>query len=122
MEVRYVTHTPSLLVNYVTKAEQKKNIESVIEDIKRTGGPITGASVATHAQDYRKISLPEAFFRIDKRLFFSNTNLQVTYVNTNFPHQRGRMFKPSNHGQIQLQGRDGNFELVEGTLVKYAKR
>ena len=34
MEVRYVTHTPHLLINYVTKAENKPNIEKVIKDIQ----------------------------------------------------------------------------------------
>ena len=122
MEVRYVTHTPNLLINYVTKAENKPNIEKVIKDIQTTGGTITGAAVATRAQDYRKVSLEEAFFRIDTRLFFSNTNLQVVYVNTNFPSKRGRMFRRSSEGHINLPGRNGSFELLESTLVQYAKR
>ena len=122
MEVRYVTHTPNLLINYVTKAENKPNIEKVIKDIQTTGGTITGAAVATRAQDYRKVSLEEAFFRIDTRLFFSNTNLQVVYVNTNFPGKRGRMFRRSSEGHINLPGRNGSFELLESTFVQYAKR
>ena len=122
MEVRYVTHTPSLLVKYVTKAANKPNIDRVIEDIRRAGGPITGASVATHAQNYRKVSLPEAFFRIDSRLFLSNTNIQVVNVNTNFPNNRGTMYQLSNEGQIHLPGREGLFVLVENTLTKYGKR
>ena len=122
MEVRYVTHTPHLLINYISKAEEKPNIKKVIEDIKRTGGTVSGAAVATRAQDYRKVSLPEAFFRIDTRLNFSNTNLQVLFVNTNFPDERGRKYEPSHEGDIQLPGRDGLFKLVEGTLAKYGKR
>ena len=122
MEVRYVTHTPNLLINYVTKAENKPSIENVLKDIQRTGGPITGANVASKVQDYRKISLPEAFFRIDTKLFFVNTNLQVVFVNTNFPHERGTMYKPSTEGHIQLPGRNGRFEVAHGILAKYAKR
>ena len=78
--------------------------------------------VATCAQDYRKITLPEAFFRIDTRLNFSNTNLQVVFVNTNFPNERGSKYEPSHEGEVQLPGRDGLFKLVEGTLAKYGKR
>ena len=122
MEVRYVTHTPHLLIDYVTKAENKPDIERLIKDIRNTGGTVTGAAVASRAQDYRKVSLQEAFFRIDTRLSFSNTNLQVVYVNTNFPHNRGRMFRLSPEGDINLPGRNGSFELLEGTLVKYSKR
>ena len=122
MEVRYVTHTPNLLINYVTKAENKPSIENVLKDIQRTGGPITGANVASKVQDYRKISLPEAFFRIDTKLFFVNTNLQVVFVNTNFPYERGTMYKPSTEGHIQLPGRNGRFEVAHGILAKYAKR
>ena len=122
MEVRYVAHTPNLLINYVTKAEAKPNIKKVIEDIRKSGGTITGASVAARAQDYRRVSLPEAFFRIDSRLFFSNTNLQVVFVNTNFPDKRGTMYKLSPDGLIKLPGREGSFELVKGSLASYAKR
>ena len=122
MEVRYVTHTPHLLINYVTKAENKPNIERVIDDIKNAGGPVNGARVASHAQDYRKVSLPEAFFRIDTRLSLSNTNVQVNFVNTKFPHLRGSMYKQSHGGQIQLPGRNGSFVLLDSTLAKYAKR
>ena len=122
MEVRYVTHTPSLLVDYVTKAEHKPDIDKVIEDIRKAGGPVTGASVATHAQDYRKVSLPEAFFRIDTRLFLSNSNVKVVYVNTSFPTKRGTMYQLSSQGQIDLPEREGRFILVENTLTKYGKR
>ena len=122
MEVRYVTHTPHLLINYVTKAEDKPNIERVIEDIKKAGGTVTGARIASQTQDYRKVSLPEAFFRIDTRLTLSNTNVQVNFVNTKFPHLRGSMYKQSPEGQIHLPGRDGSFVLLDGTLAKYAKR
>ena len=122
MEVRYVTHTPHLLINYVTKAESKPNIEKVIADIRRTGGQVTGASIATQAQNYRKVSLPEAFFRIDTRLSLSNTNVQVVNVNTKFPHLRGSMYKQSQDGDFNLPGRDGLFKLLDGTLTKYAKR
>ena len=108
--------------NHVTKSENKPNIEGLINDIKKTGGPVTGASIATHAQDYRKVSLPEAFFRIDTRLTLYNTNVQVVYVNTKFPHLRGLMYKPSDEGQIGLPGRDGLFKLLDSTLAKYSKR
>ena len=122
MEARYVIHTPHLLLNYVTKSENKPNIETLINNIKRTGGPVTGASIASIAQDYRKVSLPEAFFRIDTRLTLVNTNIQVVYVNTKFPHLRGLMYKPSSEGHISLPGRSGLFKVLESSLAKYSKR
>ena len=92
MEVRYVTHTPSLLVDYVKKAGHKPNINKVIEDIRKAVGLVTGASVATHTQDYQKVSLPEAFFRIDTRLILSTSNIKVVYVKTSFPTKCGTMY------------------------------
>ena len=103
MEVRYVTHTPNLDIDYVTKAKNKPDIKRVIEDIRKTGGQVTGAAVAARVQEYRKVSLPEAFFRIDTRLSLSNTNIKVVYVNTNFPHLRGVLYAPSKDGLYVLQ-------------------
>ena len=122
MEVRIVTHTPELVVDYVTKAKDKPSSQRVIQDIQEKGEPVTAARIASRAQDYREVSLAEAFFRIDDTLKMSETNLRVVFASTNFPELRGTMYQRDAGGQFLLPGREGYFKKAEGILSKYMKK
>ena len=122
LEVRIVTHTPDLLIDYITKAEKKPGSQSVIKDLHEKGEPISAAKIARRAEDYREVSLAEAYFRIDDTLTLAETNIPVVFINTNFPNMRGIMYQQDPSGSCLLPGRTGTFKQAEGTIAKYMKR
>ena len=58
MEVRIVTHTPHLLIDYVTTAEKKPGSHIVIRDLQEKGEPISAAKIVNHARDFKVFEGP----------------------------------------------------------------
>ena len=59
--------------------------------IQEIGGA-DARKIAIRADKMREICQSEAFFRIDKNLNMTESNMNVAWIDTGFPHKRGSTF------------------------------
>ena len=67
----------------------------------------------------RNLSLPEAFYRVDRSLSLSATNMPVIHVDADLPHQRKRFFQKCRDGPDVLPGSLGRFREIPDLFDGY---
>ena len=101
MAIRLVMHTPNFVIDYITKGGRKSRSKSAAEEgvsdsvavrkLQEIGGA-DARKIAIRADKMREICQSEAFFRIDKDLHMTESNVKVAWIDTSFPHKRGSTF------------------------------
>ena len=121
MALEVITHTPLNVLNYITKAKDKNN-SSLNSFLEKATPPSCRKQILDRVASHRKVSLNEAFYRIDDSLVLSESNLAVVFVNVRFPELRSSVFFKAEKGCINIPGRIRKFAKANDLISKYSLR
>ena len=121
MAIEVITHTPLNVLNYITKAKDKNN-SSLNSFLEKATPSSCRKQILDRVASHRKVSLNEAFYRIDDSLVLSESNLAVVFVNVKFPELRSSVFSKAEKGCINIPGRVFKFAKGNDLISKYSLR
>ena len=120
MELSLVVYTPTNLVRYITKERYEGfNMKKAVEDLLKEGEDASLENVLKAIDEKRKLSLAEAFYRVDNSLFLTETNMPADSVDSDLPQRRGRHFIPDPNGRV-FPGLSGRFKAVPELFENYS--
>jgi hypothetical protein len=124
MEVNLVLYTPDVVLRYITKSQGRQDSSQVVNKLQEDQASSNAGNLVTRIKSMREVSEAEAYFRLDKDLTLSSTNLTVEWVNTAFPGIRTGSFKLNDgHDEgIQLPGKPGTYVRTSGWLDKFEEK
>ena len=108
-------------MNYITKAKDKNN-SSLNSFLEKATPSSCRKQILDRVASHRKVSLNEAFYRIDDSLVLSESNLAVVFVNVKFPELRSSVFSKAEKGCINIPGRAFKFAKGNDLISKYSLR
>ena len=103
MELSLVVYTPWKVLEYITKEQQEAfGMKRSLDQLKHEDKDPSIENVLNLIDTARKLSLSEAFYRIDSSLYLTETNMTAFAVEADLPNRRlfrlipdinGRMFE-----------------------------
>ena len=119
MELSLVMFTPHNLVRYITKEQDVAfSVTRSRKTLIRDGVDPSLENVLKVIDGARKLSQPEAFYRVDNSLSLSETNLRAESVCSDFPVNRPLHLIPDQSGQV-FNGIPGRFRHVPDIFSNY---
>ena len=123
MEVKLVLATPNTVLRYVTKGGKTgHNTSRVVNALLDQEFSIYATRLGNRAQDMNEICESEAFFRLDKQLHMSDTNVTTVWVNSGFPNERTSSFVRADAGGVALPARPGEYLRKDRIEDRYEKK
>jgi hypothetical protein len=123
MEVSLVMYTPEVVLRYITKGQSRPDSSRAVKQLVEEHDMSKTSDVISRIKSMREVSEAEAYFRLDRDLSLSSTNLTVEWVNTAFPVNRTGSFKLADGPDgIELPGKPGNYVRTSGWLDKYEEK
>ena len=123
MAVKLIMSTPDAVLHYVTKAAGRQDSQTrIVAGIKQKNVGVTAQKVADRADQMREVCQSEAFFRIDKNMHLSDTNVTTAWVNSAFPDQRGSTYVRVEGQGIDLPNRPGQYRQTSRIEDKYQRK
>ena len=121
MSLECITHTPKKVIEYITKAREEDKT-SLIRFLSEQSPSECRVQILEHAKCHRKVTLNEAFYRIDPDLKLSETDLDVCFIEARFPEKRKLVFSKVDIGGIKIHGKDGLYKKKQDMIDKYSSR
>jgi hypothetical protein len=129
MAMELIVYTPTRVLDYITKGnkdkmgEDKDQSQSYVEKmLEGLDGKDVAVGVGDRAKDMIEVCQSEAFFRIDKQLHMSDSNVPVVWVNSSFPDARGSTYAHTDHDGVELSNRQGEYRRKSRIEDKYQKK
>ena len=123
MEVSLVLFTPEVLLKYITKSQGRPDSSHIVKRLREDQAISNTRDLSTRIKTMREVSEAEAYFRLDRDLSLSSTNLTVEWVNTAFPGSRTGSFKLDDGPDgIPLPGKPGHYVRTSGWLDKFEEK
>ena len=119
MAMELITHTPMKVIDYITKAKDIEN-SSHLPFFEQKVPSSNRKQIIDTAKNHRKVSINEAFYRIDNSLRLSESNVDVVYLNIKFPEDRSSTVSKVKDSGFEIPGRDGLFMKNKDLLDKYS--
>ena len=90
-----ITRTPFKVYDYITKKRYGANedAEKIRQDMESLGYLFNKERLMGQTAAHREVTQSEAYFRVDHSLVLSRSNINVVFVNTNFPDLRVRRYQ-----------------------------
>ena len=85
-------------------------------------GGANAKKVANRAEKMREICQSEAFFKIDRNLHMTNSNVTVAWINSSFPDKRGSTFTRAEEEDTVLPGRSAVVQPKSRIEDKYQRK
>ena len=127
MSIRLILHTPQQVFDYITKGSciesgAQQMITKKLLELDENGVRDAG-KLAERTQKMREVCQSEAYFRIDKQLRMSESNVKVAWIDSRFPNLRASTFVAVDDGEgITLPHRTGEYVRTSRIDDKYQKR
>ena len=123
MEVKLIMSNPDTVLSYMTKAKSKRTSHARLVDELRENEPdLRAQKVADRADQMREVCQSEAFFRLDRNMHLSDSNVPTVWVNSAFPDLRGATYTRVHNCGIDLPNRPGTYFPTSRMDDKYAKK
>ena len=120
MELSLITYTPHRVVEYITKEKHRAfSLNKASKKLMRRWDDVSLGNILEVINEDRNLSLPEAFYRVDRSLSLSATNMPVIHVDADLPHQRKRFFQKCRDGPDVLPGSLGRFREIPDLFDDY---
>ena len=119
MEFSLVVFTPHNLIRYITKEQDVAfSITKSMKELSENGEDQSLENVLKVIDRARKLSQPEAFYRVDNSLSLSETNLPAESICSDFPINRPLHLIPDQRGQV-FNGIPGRYRHVPDMFSNY---
>ena len=119
MEMSLITFTPENVVKYITKERNRAfSITRSRKELMEDGEEPSVGNLLRKMNQSRRLSLAEAFYRIDSSLYLTETNMPALSVDSDLPFRRRLRLIPDQKGQV-FDGLPGQYNEVPDLFSNY---